>query len=78
MLMLEEQIELNLSDEKVNCGKHGMIYLNFPIRDEIADSNQVTIDFIDILEEIHRQSTAKTVRLADRLDNFGPAKPLEP
>ena len=50
MLTLEEQKELDLIKEATLCKKYGITFLNFPIRDEVADSIDKTVAFIDKLE----------------------------
>ena len=51
MLTTEEQLELKLTREKQLCEEHGIIFLNYPIKDEVADSDQDTIEFIDEIEK---------------------------
>ncbi len=50
MLTKEEQTELELLEEESLCERYGIIFLNYPIKDEVADSISKTIEFIDILE----------------------------
>jgi len=40
MLTSEEQAELELLTEGEVCQNKGILYLNFPIRDEVADSDR--------------------------------------
>ena len=54
MLTLHEQEELGLLNERRYCEACEIDYLNFPIRDEIADSDQDTIEFIDTLEILQK------------------------
>ncbi|MGY0216571.1 protein-tyrosine phosphatase family protein [Endozoicomonadaceae bacterium StTr2] len=54
MLTPEEQQALNLLDEAACCEAAGLVYLNFPIRDEVADSDLATCRFIDQLEQLQQ------------------------
>ncbi len=47
MLTVEEQEKHGLTAESKQCAIHGITYLNYPIRDEVADSDSATIDFVD-------------------------------
>lgn len=49
MLTSEEQTELELLAEGDICQNKGILYLNFPIRDEVADSDREVVQFIDSL-----------------------------
>ena len=55
MLTQQEQSELRLDSEKAICEKYGISYFNYPIRDEVADSDVETLKFIDILENVQKQ-----------------------
>lgn len=50
MLTLEEQRDLDLLEEGLLCQRYGITFLNYPIRDEVADSIDKTVEFIDVLE----------------------------
>lgn len=55
MLTLEEQRELDLVKERPVCLSKGLVYLNYPIEDEIARSDKDTQEFIDGLYELQKQ-----------------------
>ncbi len=46
MLTDEEQEKHGLTAESEQCAIHGITYLNYPIRDEVADSDSATIEFV--------------------------------
>ncbi len=46
MLTPEEQQKHQLTQEKAICESYQISYLNYPIRDEIADSDEETIAFV--------------------------------
>ncbi len=49
MLTREEQAELELLAEGEVCQNKRILYLNFPIRNEVADSDREVMEFIDSL-----------------------------
>lgn len=51
LLTEEEQKKHSLLKEEAVCKDIGLQYHNFPIRDEVADSDTATVSFIDILEK---------------------------
>ena len=55
MLTLQEQEELGLLKERWYCEAYDIIYMNFPIRDEVAESDQDTIKFIETLESLQKE-----------------------
>ncbi len=46
MLTAEEQEKHGLTAESEQCVIHGITYLNYPIRDEVADSDNATLEFL--------------------------------
>ncbi|OVE82025.1 hypothetical protein BVY03_01895 [bacterium K02(2017)] len=52
LLTPQEQSELHLLKEKELCQSNGILYFNYPIKDEVPDSKRDTIDFINKLKEI--------------------------
>jgi protein-tyrosine phosphatase len=57
MLTQKEQSELCLDGEKAICEKYDISYFNYPIRDEVADSDIETLKFIDALENLQKQKS---------------------
>ncbi|MAM56414.1 MAG: hypothetical protein CMN25_03680 [Salinicola sp.] len=55
MLTRGEQIELELLAEEEVCQNKGILYLNFPIRDEVADSDTEVMQFIDSLAVLQQE-----------------------
>tara|TARA_B100000678_G_C17846376_1_gene357335 strand:+ start:69 stop:554 length:486 start_codon:yes stop_codon:yes gene_type:complete len=55
MLTSEEQAELELLAEEEVCQNKGVLYLNFPIRDEVADSDTEVMQFIDSLALLQQE-----------------------
>jgi protein-tyrosine phosphatase len=49
MLTSGEQAELELLAEGEVCQNKGVLYLNFPIRDEVVDNDREVVQFIDSL-----------------------------
>lgn len=49
MLTAEEQESLQLTEEKALCNSNGLSFLNYPIRDEVADSDDATIEFVELV-----------------------------
>lgn len=56
MLTSEEQVELELLAEGEVCQDKGILYLNFPIRDEVADSDRNVLQFIDSLALLQKKN----------------------
>lgn len=56
MLTSEEQAELELLAEGEVFQNKGILYLNFPIRDEVADSDSEVVGFVDSLEQSHKKT----------------------
>ena len=54
MLTHEEQKELDMLNEGEICKRNNMLFINFPIRDEVADSDEDTIKFINDLELLQK------------------------
>ncbi len=46
MLTPEEQQQHGLTEEQAICERHHIGYLNYPIRDEVADSDEATLAFV--------------------------------
>ncbi len=46
MLTVEEQVKHGLTAEFEQCAIHGISYLNYPIKDEIADNDKKTLEFV--------------------------------
>ncbi|WP_342595846.1 hypothetical protein AAGT95_05850 [Salinicola lusitanus] len=55
MLTSEEQAELELLAEGDVCQNKEILYLNFPIRDEVADSDTEVMQFIDSLALLQQE-----------------------
>lgn len=55
MLTRGEQAELELLAEEEVCQNKGILYLNFPIRDEVADSDTDVMQFIDSLAVLQQE-----------------------
>lgn len=55
MLTSEEQVELELLAEEEVCQDKGVLYLNFPIRDEMADSDTDVMQFIGSLALLQQE-----------------------
>ncbi|WP_110654343.1 protein-tyrosine phosphatase family protein [Salinicola halimionae] len=55
MLTIGEQAELELLAEGEVCQNKGILYLNFPIRDEVADSDREVMQFIDSLALLQKK-----------------------
>ncbi len=56
MLTPEEQVKHGLTREQAICTAQGITYLNFPIRDEIADSDSETMRFIQLVSSELQQT----------------------
>jgi len=54
MLTHEEQKELDLLNEGQICKRNNILFMNFPIRDEVADSDANTIKFVNDLESVQK------------------------
>ncbi|WP_163834234.1 hypothetical protein [Spartinivicinus ruber] len=50
MLTLEEQSELDLLDESAVCGENNILFLSYPLKEEISNSDIEVVKFIDTLE----------------------------
>lgn len=52
MLTAQEQELHGLKEEKAICEANGIRYINYPIRDEVAENDDATIEFVRKLKEI--------------------------